>query len=139
MFRNSKPLGREIFRTRGFSAQVAVSSRLKASEYEDAKKFSDIPTLSRFELFRRFRPGGIFHKASMVEIQRSLRDELGTIYQLPGMIGQNNMVTTFDADDVEYVHRNEGTYPFRRGMETLKYYRSNVRPDIFSVGGLIVE
>ena len=139
MFRYSKRLGREIIRSRAFSAQVAVSSRLKVSEYEDAKKFSDIPSLSRFELFKRFRPGGIFHQASMVEVQRSLKDELGTIYQLPGMFGQNEIVTTFDADDVEYMHRNEGTYPFRRGMETLKYYRSKVRPDIFSVGGLIVE
>lgn len=109
------------------------------SNNEAVKQFEEMPTLSKFELMKRFMPGGKFHKTSMLEINKVLREELGTIYRMPGMFGQNQNVTTFDADDIEHIHRNEGLYPFRRGMETLKYFRETIRPDIFNVGGLMVE
>lgn len=139
MIRNQNSLLKLICVKRSFGAQAAVSVKVKDVDHAAAKGFEEIPSLSRFELIKRFMPGGKFHNKSVVDTQRMLRDELGTIFKMPGMFGQNTMVTTFDADDIESVHRNEGAHPFRRGMETLKYYRDKIRPDIFDVGGLIVE
>jgi cytochrome P450 family 12 len=119
--------------------QTAAAVKSNPLNYEAAKKFEELPRLSRFELARRFLPGGKFHQTSMLQINKMLQEELGTIYRLPGMFGQSTTVTTFDAEDIEYVHRNEGVYPFRRGMETLKYFREKIRNDVFNVGGLIVE
>jgi cytochrome P450 family 12 len=119
--------------------QTAAAVKSNRLNYEAAKKFGELPTLSRFELARRFLPGGKFHQTSMLQINKMLQEELGTIYRLPGMFGQSTTVTTFDAEDIEYVHRNEGVYPFRRGMQTMKYFREKVRNDVFNVGGLLVE
>jgi cytochrome P450 family 12 len=140
MIRNFKVLSRDyVFLKRNFSAQAAVAFKPKVTEYDAVKNFEEMPTLSKFELLKRFMPGGKFHQKSMLDSQKMLREELGTIYRMPGLFGQTPLVTTFDAEDIEHVHRNEGAYPYRRGMETLKYFREKVRPDLFDVGGLIVE
>lgn len=60
-------------------------------------------------------------------------------YKLPGMFGQNTTLMTYAPDDVEFVHRNESAYPYRRSLETMKHFRKNIRSDVYSVGGLIVE
>jgi cytochrome P450 family 12 len=125
--------------TRKFFRSSAFLQKRKFCAQKTVKSFEEMPTLSRFELLKRFMPGGKFHKSSILEIQKTLREELGPVYRIPGMFGQNTNVTTFDADDIEYVHRNEGLYPFRRGLETMKHFRTQIRPDIFDVGGLIVE
>lgn len=124
---------------RKLSAQSAVSFKPNDEEYANAIPFEEMPGLSKFELIKRFLPGGKFHNMSVVDIQRRLRDELGDFYRLPGMFGQTTSLTTFDAEDVEFVHRNEGIYPYRRGMVTMKHFRENIRSDVYSVGGLIIE
>lgn len=124
---------------RALSAQAAESYKPKGDEYENAIPFDQIPGLSKFELIKRFMPGGKFNKMSMIDIQKSLRQELGDFYRLPGMFGQNTNVTTFDANDIEFIHRNEGVYPFRRGLDTMTHFRKNIRSDVYSVGGLIIE
>jgi cytochrome P450 family 12 len=140
MIRSSKVFGRHIFQLqRNLSAQPAISIKQSEADYGTVKRFEDMPTLSRFELIKRFMPGGKFHQVTMPDVQKMLQDELGTIYRMPGMFGQNTNVSTFDAEDIEYIHRNEGVYPYRRGMETMKYFRAKVRPEIFDIGGLIVE
>jgi cytochrome P450 family 12 len=137
MIRNSSNINFKSFLARrNLSVKTAISLK---SEDGLTKRFEEMPTLSRFELMGRFMKGGKFHNTSMLDINKMLREELGTIYRMPGMFGQRASVTTFDADDIEYVHRNEGVYPFRRGMETLKYFREKIRPDVFNVGGLMVE
>lgn len=108
-------------------------------EYEKARPFEEMPGLNRFQLITRFVNGGKYHGMRLSEIQRSLRQEFGDFYRLPGIFGQKANVTTFNADDVEYIHRNEGVYPYRRGLETLAYFRKEIRTDVYSVGGLIVE
>jgi cytochrome P450 family 12 len=110
-----------------------------ALEQKSLKKFEEIPTLSNIELLKRYMPGGKFHQKNMLDVQKMLRKELGTIHRMPGVFGQAPTVMTFDADDIEQVHRNEGAYPYRRGRKTLKYYREKIRPDFFDVCGLIVE
>jgi cytochrome P450 family 12 len=50
------------------------------------------------------------------------------------------MTITFNVEDTEKVFRNEGHYPHRRALETLQYYRRQIRPDIYSeFGGLVTE
>lgn len=135
MFRRLKNIPTSAFALkRNSSAQAEISFDAKT-----VKDFEEMPSLSRFEVIKRFLPGGKFHQKNTLEIQKLLRDELGTIFRMPGMFGQSTNVTTFDAGDIEYVHRNEGAYPYRRGLETMKYFRDEIRSDIFDVGGLIVE
>lgn len=124
---------------RKLSAEAAISYKPKGDEYENAIPFDQIPGLSKFELIKRFMPGGQFSKMSIIDIQKSLRAEFGDLVRLPGMFGQTTTVTTFDADDIEFIHRNEGTYPYRRGLDTMKHFRQNIRSDVYSVGGLIIE
>lgn len=124
---------------RRLSAQAGVKFKPKDEEYINAAAFKSIPGLSKFEFLRRFLPGGKFHKASFIDIHRALRNELGNFYRLPGVFGQKTLLITFDADDIELIFRNEGTYPYRRGMETMRHYRQNIRNDIYEVGGLINE
>jgi hypothetical protein len=124
---------------KNFSVPAAVPIRSNATQRATPKKFNEIPCLSRFELFKRFSRGGKFHQMSHLDFQKQLHEELGSIYRMPGMIGQNPIVMSSDAEDIEYVHRNEGAYPFRKGLEVMKFYRTKVRPDIYDVGGLIIE
>lgn len=125
---------------RKLSTQTALSFKpSNDEEFAKAKPFEDIPGLSKFELIRRFVPGGKYHKMSIIDVQKSMRGEFGDFYRMPGMFGQITTLTTYDAEDVKFVHRNEGAYPFRRGLETMKHFRENIRSDIYSVGGLIIE
>lgn len=124
---------------RCFSAQAAASYSLKDDDVTKALPFEEIPGLSRFELLKRFLPGGKFRNLDLIKIQQSMRSELGDFYRLPGMFGQTEILTLYDPKDVEFVHRNEGIYPFRRGMETMTYFRKNIRKDVYGAGGLIVE
>lgn len=124
--------------SRRLSAQAAVSFKHTEEEYANAIPFEEIPGLTRFELIRRFIPGGKFHNMSVIDIQIKMRQEFGEFYKMPGMFGQNNLVTTFDPKDVEFIHRTEGAYPFRRGLDTMNHYRKNLRSDVYSVSGLVV-
>ena len=126
--------------SRNLTAQAAVSFKPKDdAEFSKARPFGEIPGLTKLQLIRSFIKGGKFHNKSIIEVQTSLRREFGDFYRMPGMFGQTTNLLTFDANDVEFVHRNEGTYPYRRGMETLGYFRKNVRSDIFDLGGLVME
>lgn len=50
------------------------------------------------------------------------------------------MLMTFSVEDAEKVFRFAGQQPFRRGFETLAYYRKKVRPDIYAeYGSLATE
>lgn len=125
--------------SRSLSAQLAKSFVPKDDEYSKALPFEAIPGLSKFKTIQRFLPGGKFHHMSIIDIQSSMRNEFGDFYRMPGMFGQPANVTTYDPNDVEFIHRNEGVYPFRRGLDTLKHFRENIRSDVYSVGGLIIE
>lgn len=127
------------FGNRSLSAQAAVSFKRSDEEYANAIPFDEIPGPSKFELLRSFMPGGKFHNTSIIDIQKSMRKEYGDFYKMPGLFGQNTLVTTFDPVDVEYIHRTEGTYPFRRGLQTMNHYRQNLRKDVFSNVGLVVS
>lgn len=127
------------FSVRAFSAQPAVNYKPNNDEFEKAKPFREIPGLTKFELIKRFMPGGKFASISMADVLKSLRGEFGDFYKMPGLFGRKTMITTYNPDDVEFIHRNESTYPFRRGLESMEHFRKNIRSDIYGAGGLIVE
>lgn len=121
------------------TAKAAVSFKSNAEDYANAIPFDEIPGLTKFEMLRRFVPGGKFHNMSVIDIQKALREEFGDFFKMPGMFGQNNLITTFDPKDVEFIHRTEGTYPFRRGLDTMHHFRKNLRSDVYATTGLVVS
>jgi cytochrome P450 family 12 len=128
------PAGRRLL-----SAQALPSFKPTSDEYSEAKPFGDIPGPGKLEVIRGFLPGGKFHNKSMVDFSRDLRSQYGDFYRMPGLFGQPPTLSMYDPNDIEFMHRNEGAYPFRRGMQTMAHYRKNVRSDVYSVGGLIIE
>jgi hypothetical protein len=140
MIRRVNLFGREsFFKVKHFSTKTAASFKPKSTDYDEAKPFEEIPGLTKFEAITRFMPGGRYHKASMTDVQKLMREEFGSLYRIPGMFGQATLLSTFDPDDIEYIFRNDGEYPYRRGLLTMKHFREKIRPDIYEVGGLVVE
>lgn len=115
-----------------FSAQFHANCKVP-------KKFKEIPGPSKFDLFKGFSKNGKYYQKSMPEFQKMVRDEYGGICRIPGMFGQRSTVMAFDAEIIEEVHRNEGMHPIRRELVVMKYYRTKIRPEIYKVGGLIIE
>jgi cytochrome P450 family 12 len=124
---------------RSSSAQAAVSMKQTEEDFVNAQPFEKMPGLGKFEFLKRFLPGGKFHNVTMMYMQSSLREEFGDLYRLPGLFGQKEIVSVFDPSMVEVIHRNEGVYPHRRGLQTMDYFRRKVRSDIYSFGGLVIE
>jgi cytochrome P450 family 12 len=69
-----------------------------------------------------------------------LQKDFGDIVQIPAMFGRPQILFSFNVENNEKIFRREGQYPIRRGLETLTYYRQNIRPDIYQeYGSLVVE
>ena len=120
---------------RAFSAQSAYKE--KSIKFEDAKPFSQVPTLSPFQLGRSFLPGGRFYKASFTDLVSLMNKEFGQIFLMPGIFGKDPILLIFDPVDFETLLRTEGIWPNRKNSETLEHYRLKVRPDIYGeFGGL---
>lgn len=59
---------------------------------------------------------------------------------MPGILGREPILLSFDPNDIETTFRNEGQWPERRGLEGLNYYRKTIRPEIYTeYGGLFAE
>lgn len=70
--------------------------------------------------------------------QKRLYEKYGPLVRLPGMLGKENMVFSFDPSHFEPVYRTEGIWPSRRGLASFVYYRTVLRPEIFKgMGGLV--
>lgn len=83
---------------------------------------------------------GEYHNLPIEEMHRALRRKFGDVVKIPGILGRNDMLLTFDPVIFETVFRTEGPFPVRRGLETFIYYRKKVRPDVFrDTGGLLSE
>ena len=125
--------------SRVFSAQPVVAE--KHSKFEEewaaAKPFDQVPTLTKLQLFRGFLPGGKFFKININELHKILLKDYGKLVVVPGIFGRPATIMSFEPEDFEKVFRNEGIWPDRRNFETLEYYRSKFRPDIYAeYGGL---
>ncbi|KAI8115282.1 Cytochrome P450 CYP12A2 [Lucilia cuprina] len=102
-----------------------------SSEWQTAKPFEEIPTMSSFQLIRKFLPGGKYHKLDTTQFLMALREDLGSFCKIPGSFGQTDIVFTHNVQDFETLLRNEGIWPKRVGLEALNYHRSVYRADYF--------
>uniref|UniRef100_A0A1A9VZ41 Cytochrome P450 n=1 Tax=Glossina brevipalpis TaxID=37001 RepID=A0A1A9VZ41_9MUSC len=105
-----------------------------------AKPYSSLPGPSRINLIRELLPKGKYSKVNMIELNQLLRATYGDIYRIKGLFGMEDTIFTYNAQDFEIVYRNEGIWPKRIGLQSLNYYRRNIRPEVFQgYGGLISE
>ncbi|XP_023294457.2 cytochrome P450 CYP12A2-like isoform X1 [Lucilia cuprina] len=102
-----------------------------SSEWQTAKPFEEIPTMSSFQLIRKFLPGGKYHNLDTTQFLMALREDLGSFCKIPGSFGQTDIVFTHNVQDFETLLRNEGIWPKRVGLEALNYHRSVYRADYF--------
>lgn len=65
--------------------------------------------------------------------------EYGPIVRFPGLFGNHDNVFIFDPKDIETVFRNEGPWPFRKGLATSLHYRKTLRADIFQTSAGLVN
>ena len=71
---------------------------------------------------------------------RTVQNEYGNIVMLPPLFGRPQIVFAFNVEDNEKVFRFEGQFPIRRSLDTLAYYRKNLRPEIYGeYGSLLTE
>uniref|UniRef100_A0A1L8E4J3 Putative cytochrome n=1 Tax=Nyssomyia neivai TaxID=330878 RepID=A0A1L8E4J3_9DIPT len=131
---------------RCFSAQAKKAS---ATDFDDesineswksAKSYESIPGPTSFQLIRSFLAGGQYSGVPMSEVHRSMRNTYGPIYKLRGSFGKRDIIAVFDPKDFEVVYRTEGTFPMRRGLDSITYYRRVYRKDKYPISlGLVSE
>ncbi|XP_055324108.1 cytochrome P450 CYP12A2-like isoform X2 [Sitodiplosis mosellana] len=110
------------------------------AEWETALPYKRMPGPSKYELLRGFSPGGKYHDLQIVDMHRAMRRDFGDVVRIPGLLGRADTVLTFKPSIFEKVFRTEGPLPQRRGLETFKYYRKKMRPEVFGeTGGLLSE
>ncbi|XP_055709202.1 probable cytochrome P450 12b2, mitochondrial [Phlebotomus papatasi] len=124
--------------------QKATASNLDDEAIERswsiAKPYGTIPGPSVLNLIRSFLPKGRFHSIPFPEVHRQLEKEYGPIYKFIGTFGKRDIVVVTDPKDFEIVYRTEGSFPLRRAMECLSYYRKEYRKEKYPVSyGLVTE
>ncbi|KAH8291515.1 hypothetical protein KR054_012298 [Drosophila jambulina] len=122
------------------SASALAQSQVKANVSEESKAYNEIPRPSKLKFMRAFMPGGEFFNASVTDYTTTMRKRYGDIFIMPGMFGRKDWVTTFNTKDIEMVFRNEGIWPHRDGLDSIVYFRTHVRPDVYGeVQGLVAS
>lgn len=101
------------------------------TEWEKAKPFTEMPTVTAFKFIRNVLPGGKYAKLDSSQIMLALKDEIGDTFRLKGAFGKPDFIITHNALLFEKVLRNEGVWPMRPGLEYLTYHRKVLRPDVF--------
>ncbi|KAG5667202.1 hypothetical protein PVAND_015193 [Polypedilum vanderplanki] len=102
---------------------------------QNAKPYSEVPTVSVPKFILRNLPGGKYYKKSLKEIQESFYNEFGNIFKLPAMFGKPEMIFIYKADDFETAFRAEGSWPVRLSLDTLKYYRDLKQSKVYEEFG----
>ncbi|KAM7344954.1 cytochrome P450 CYP12A2-like [Cochliomyia hominivorax] len=107
-------------------------------EWTQAKPFEQIPYEGRLSLLIKFLPGGKYAKMDAFQLMTALKEDLGDINLLKGMLSKKSFVCTHNPEDFEKVFRNEGIWPDRPGMEVLQHYRSVLKKDFYQgIEGLL--
>jgi len=75
-----------------------------SSDTQNAKAFSEIPTISFLSVAKNSLPGGKFYKKTMKESLQLFYEEYGNIIRMPSMLKRPTFVLTFNADDFEKVN-----------------------------------
>ncbi|XP_055847819.1 cytochrome P450 CYP12A2-like [Episyrphus balteatus] len=118
--------------------KVSDENSARKQEWEQAKPFKAIPGPTKYEFIRSFFPGGMFYKMPIYDFIYKTREMYGDLYVLSGFFGGPNTLMAFNPDDFLTVLRAEGVWPHRRGLATMKYYRTVHRKEEFGdVIGLI--
>lgn len=127
--------------SRAFVATGAISSPESATvsngdvAFEAAKPYSSVPGPNAWELFNWFRPGGKLYGKQVFEIQEAFYEKYGNLSKLPGIFGKPDFLFVYEPEDMEKVYRYEGQYPIREGLDSITYFRTQVRKDIYGKGG----
>lgn len=116
---------------RNFASAQAQAQPLPVldPEWETAKPFEALPKQTFFT--REFLPGGALSGKTFPEMFEYFQKKHGNIVIMPGIFRRPSIVVTFDPNDWEKVYRTEGPWPYRLGLESLSYWRRQVRKDIF--------
>ncbi|KAI8118151.1 Cytochrome P450 CYP12A2 [Lucilia cuprina] len=117
---------------------TATAETLSNKEWENAKPFEEIPSISTFSFIKKFLPGGSYAKLDFAQLMLAFKEDFGSVARLPGFFGRPEFVITHNVEDFEKVLRNEGIWPERAGSEALQYHRHVHRAEFFQgVEGLI--
>lgn len=122
------------------SSAQATQSIYVDKEWENALPFEKIPGPKVWDFVKGFMPGGKYRNLDMVQLSKQFNDKYGGIWRIPGIFDRPNFVIVNDPDDFAKILRTEGSWPVRKGNETMHYYRNKVRPELFKeYGGLLTE
>lgn len=119
-----------LFSTQLQGANTEISKE-QTSDYNKAIPYSEIPGPSSFTFFRSLLPGGKYFKKELDEITQGHRQDYGDLFKFPSIFGSFEFITTHRPEDFQTVFRTEGQWPVRTVLDTMVYYRTKVRPDIF--------
>ncbi|GLH07258.1 Putative cytochrome P450 301a1, mitochondrial [Gryllus bimaculatus] len=112
---------------------AADAAAARSAEWERAKPYHAIPGPKPFPLLGNlplFLPGiGKYGKVDMLDAHNLIRKEYGDMVRVSNMVVRRDMIFVFDPEIAEKVFRNEGVWPIREGLESMKYYRSVLRKD----------
>ncbi|GLV43367.1 Cytochrome P450 301a1 [Carabus blaptoides fortunei] len=125
-------------------AQSQIEKDEKPAGWDSAKPYSQVPGPKPVPILGnlwRFLPViGTYDGLDMLTQHKRLHEEYGPIAKLSGMKLRPDMVVLFDPNDIEMMHRNEGVWPHRDGLQSIIYYRLKVRNDIFQgQGGVLTS
>ncbi|XP_054706842.1 LOW QUALITY PROTEIN: uncharacterized protein LOC129216650 [Uloborus diversus] len=139
--RNSirKPITRVISSSRSNSSSNLASPQ--DVQPSSAKPFEDIPHLPILPFIGTawtfFPIIGIYSTSTLHLASRDGRKRFGDICRQK--IGSLNIVLSFRAEDMETLSRNEGPYPFRGDIASLKAYRESRKQWYSSTGLMILQ
>jgi len=77
-----------------------------SSEIENAKPFSEMPTISFFKMVKESLPGGKYYKKSIKDVMRAFYDEFGEAVRIPAMLGNPEFVMSYNSENFEKVSVN---------------------------------
>ncbi|XP_073816990.1 cytochrome P450 CYP12A2 [Musca autumnalis] len=133
--RISIPALQQQWRSQTSSSSTATAA---ATEWEQAKPFTEMPTIHPLKLLLKFLPGGKYANLDSNQMMIEFKREFGPIVFLKGIFGKPDFVITSNPHDFEKAFHNQGIWPMRPGMEYLSYHRQVHRKDIFNgVEGLL--
>lgn len=73
-------------------------------------------------------------------MSKQLRSRYGDIVRISKLPGRKDMVVVYDPEAIATVYKNEGQWPQRIVLESVKYFRDKVRPEFFEGNqGLVNE